>query len=186
MTVVKNISKSFGTHLVLNDITIEIENRGVTAISGRSGCGKTTLFSIILGILKQDSGTVCLDGKKVRAVFQEDRLLGHKNPVDNLVFVGADKSKAEEILIKFGLQSSLKMPCSKLSGGMKRRVAFARALISAPDILLLDEPFNALDDNTKALMINETAEYAKEHPVMIITHIEEEIAALNAKVIKIG
>lgn len=176
MLEIKNLYKSFGDKAVIKDLSFSLEKRGLYAVTGKSGCGKTTLFNMILGLLPCDSGSIECKAEKTRAVFQEDRLLEHKTPVENLVFVGAKKAEAEELLKGLGLENELTLPCAKLSGGQKRRAALARALITKPDLLLLDEPTNALDNKTKALVISHIEEYAKEHCVLMITHEPESVA----------
>ena len=186
MLEIKNVSKSFGDKKVLSDFNLTPKNNSVTAIMGRSGCGKTTLFMIILGLVEKDGGEVFKDGLEIRAVFQDDRLLENRTALENLLFVSKDENTAKKLLAKFGLSDSLDIPCSKLSGGMKRRVAFARALITNPDVLLLDEPYNALDAETKRILINSTAEYAESHTVLLITHNKDEADMLNADIINLG
>ena len=89
MLEIKNLYKSFGDKAVIKDLSFSLEKRGLYAVTGKSGCGKTTLFNMILGLLPCDSGSIACKAEKTRAVFQEDRLLEHKTPVENLVFVGA-------------------------------------------------------------------------------------------------
>ena len=187
MIFVENLTLKYAGKTVLDGVTVSFPDHGAYAIMGKSGCGKTTLFKAILGIRKNYTGTVRTDGEKIRAVFQEDRLLEDRNAVDNLVFVAQNGKKEKDEIIKFlsgfDLGDGIYLPCSELSGGMRRRVALARALYSAPDVLLLDEPFNALDEATKAQMIRKTADFAKDHTVIVITHSAEEAEALGAKVI---
>ncbi len=175
MLEIKNLYKSFGEKKVLEGISLKLEKSGLYVVTGKSGAGKTTLFNIILGLLPYDSGTVENGFETTRAVFQEDRLLEAKTPVENLVFVGADKNEAEKLLISLGLEKELETPAVKLSGGQRRRVALARALVTKPDLLLLDEPTNALDEKTHTLVAQFIEEYAKEHCVVMITHFPEKI-----------
>ncbi len=179
MLKINGIYKSFGEKNVLEDFSASFEKNGLYAITGKSGSGKTTLFNIILGLIPCDNGKVENSFKKIRAVFQEDRLLEGKTPVENLVFVGADKNKAAELLISLELEEELNTPCIKLSGGQRRRVALARALITKPDLLLLDEPTNALDEVTETLVARFIEDYAKEHCVLMITHHPEKISYLK-------
>ena len=176
MLEIKDIYKSFGEKKVLEGVSFKLEGSGLYAVTGKSGCGKTTLFGIILGLIPHDKGELVNGFEKTRAMFQEDRLLEHKTPVENLTFIGADKERAEALLKSLGLERELTLPCRELSGGQKRRTALARALVSEPDLLLLDEPTNALDDATKALVISHIEEYAKKHCVLMITHEPESVA----------
>lgn len=176
MLEIKNLYKSFNDKTVLENFSLNTEENGLYVITGKSGAGKTTLFNIILGILPYDSGTLVNGFKKTRAVFQEDRLLENKTPVENLLFVGADKDEAADMLKMLGLENELETPAVKLSGGQRRRTALARALITNPDLLLLDEPTNALDEATEALAAEFIENYAKEHCVLMITHRPEKIS----------
>ncbi len=175
MLEIKNLYKSFGEKKVLENFSLKLEKSGLYVITGKSGAGKTTLFNIILELLPPDGGELENSFEKVRAVFQEDRLLEDKTPVENLVFVGAGEDRAKEILISLGLENELDLPCRKLSGGQRRRTALARALVTEPDLLLLDEPTNALDEMTQTLVARFIEEYAKEHCVVMITHHPERI-----------
>ena len=176
MLEIKNLYKSFGEKKVLEGISLKLEKSGLYVVTGKSGSGKTTLFNIILGLLPYDSGAVENGFERTRAVFQEDRLLEAKTPVENLIFVGTDKNEAEKLLISLGLEKELETPTVKLSGGQRRRVALARALITKPDLLLLDEPTNALDEATETLVARFIEDYAREHCVLMITHRPEKIS----------
>lgn len=179
MLTVNNLYKSFSSAEVIKNLSFELKKTGVTVITGKSGCGKSTLLSIILGLIKADSGEIIRKTDKISAMFQEDRLLENKNGVENLMFVGADESESRALLEKLGLGDSLNVPAKELSGGMRRRVAFARAIITKPDLLLLDEPLNALDKETANRLARYIEEYAKEHAVLMVTHRPEAVSYIQ-------
>jgi NitT/TauT family transport system ATP-binding protein len=149
---------------VLNDVRFELADGSVTAIVGPNGSGKSTLLRLIAGLITPDGGTVALDGKHVEAadprvglVFQEPRLLPWRRAIDNvalpLELAGADKpvrrALATDLLALVGLDGFAEAYPHQLSGGMRQRVAIARALARDPSVLLLDEPFSALDSLTR-------------------------------------
>lgn len=166
---VKNIEKSFGTVPVLRDISFELEAQQTLAVLGRSGCGKTTLLKIVAGLI-EGSGQVFWgktelthlppQRRGIVYLYQEALLFPHLNVFENVAFglrlrhlPKADiKNRAEQMLVDLGLaEHARKMP-DALSGGQKQRVAFGRALVVEPKLLLLDEPFGALDVETRAQM----------------------------------
>ncbi len=178
-----NVSKSYGDEKVIKGFSHEFVG-GVTAILGKSGGGKTTLLNIILGLEKADEGTVLVGSPNISAVFQEDRLSETFTPVANVASVVGEMASREEIenlLCRLGLRDSLNKPISKLSGGMKRRTAIARALLYNGDILIMDEPFKGLDDGTKDEVIKIVKEYSVGKTVIFVTHDEEDILAMGAK-----
>ena len=179
-----NVCKAFGENKVITDLCCEFEHYGVYAIMGKSGCGKTTLLSMIMGTLSPDSGKiegVC----KPRAVFQEDRLLENRSALENLLFVGEGKERALALLSELGLGGFENTRAKELSGGMKRRVALARALFASPELLLLDEAFNAVDEVTKRIMLEKVKEFGKEHTVILVTHDQSEAEFLGSKIIRL-
>ena len=169
---VKNVSKSFGTHCVLRDFSVEIPLCGVTVLRGASGAGKTTLFRLLLGLEKPDAGEIIgMQGRKPAVVFQEDRLLPWSNALEN-VSLGSDAARANAALSRLGLCESMCQLPRELSGGMKRRVAIARALAFGGDILFLDEPFTGLDEENKRIAANAMLE--PHIPIIVITHDDAE------------
>ena len=110
MLEIKDIYKSFGEKKVLEGVSLKLEDSGIYAVTGKSGCGKTTLFGIILGLIPHDKGEIVNGFEKTRAMFQEDRLLEHKTPVENLTFIGADKERAKALLKSLGLERELTLP----------------------------------------------------------------------------
>ncbi len=164
---VKDIKKKFDNNIVLDGISIDINEGEIVSLIGVSGSGKTTLFNIISGVLQPDSGKVYLNGEditgrtgKVSYMLQKDLLLPFRTVEDNialpLLLKGESKKssreKVSEHLGYFGLKGYEKLYPSKLSGGMKQRAALLRTYLFSKDMALLDEPFSALDTITKAKM----------------------------------
>ena len=184
---VKNLRKSYGEQLVLNDVTFELPNQGITCIMAPSGVGKTTLLRILLGLEQPDSGTVSrFPDCHWAAVFQEDRLLEHLDAMGNLRFVLGNELDAEDaksLLAELGLTEAEGKPVRDFSGGMKRRVALARALLVPSDALALDEPFTGLDEENREKAISCILKRTAGKPVLLVTHNEDDAAGLNAEVI---
>ncbi len=174
------IYKSFGEKTVFENLSLEIEDGKRMAILGESGRGKTTLVRIIAGLEKADSGKIELNGNApFSAVFQEDRLIPYKTLLKNVMLVGASKSEAEKYLNAVGLGNEINSYPDELSGGMKRRVALARALaFKNYKTLILDEPFNGQDPETKAKLISLIKNETEGKTVILITHSKEDAEAL--------
>ena len=169
---VKNLSKTFGGHQVLNNFSAEIPLCGVTVIRGASGTGKTTLFRLLLGLEKADSGEIRdMQDRKPAVVFQEDRLLPWATALENAA-LGSDEARAKDALTRLGLGENLCQLPRELSGGMNRRVAISRALAYDGDILFLDEPFTGLDEENKRIAAAALVE--SRVPILVITHDDAE------------
>lgn len=176
---INRISKKFGDTIVLDNFSCSFDTKGITVFYGKSGCGKSTLLNIILGLVKYDSGTITGHEHLTKsAVFQEDRLLHWSTPLKNLMLVQNSPDAAKEILGKLALADNINSPIKSLSGGMKRRVALARALIVNRQLMVLDEPFNGLDSNTRLTAMNIVKDYAKDKCVILVTHDNTEIEYL--------
>ena len=185
MLELKDVSLSFGALEVLRGASLALGQGERIAITGPSGCGKTSLLHVIAGLLHPDSGLVRNRAARTGCVFQEPRLLPWLSAEENVSIVmphGTQGQDALMLLKKLGLADSAeKHPC-ELSGGMQQRAALARALAYAPDILLLDEPFRALDAASKALAIDAVNERA-DCAVILVTHSPEEADALGCRII---
>lgn len=185
MLELKDVSLSFGALEVLRGASLALEQGERIAITGPSGCGKTSLLHVIAGLLHPDSGLVRNRAARTACVFQEPRLLPWLSAEENVSIVmphGTHGQDALMLLKKLGLADSAeKHPC-ELSGGMQQRAALARALAYAPDLLLLDEPFRALDAASKALAIDAVNERA-DCAVILVTHSPEEADALGCRII---
>lgn len=188
MISLKNIYKSFGGQKVLENLSVDIPDRGRIAVMGRSGAGKTTLLNIIMGLEKPDSGEVQIPaGLSVGAVFQEDRLIESLNAVANCRIVLKDgRENIQAALNSLGITEELsKKPVSELSGGERRRVAIARSVLCKPDIIILDEPFKGIDAPTLPRVTGFVSEAAKGRMLILVTHSEDEAKSLGCNIVYI-
>ena len=146
-----SVSKSFGEKVVLRDFSLELPESGAVALMGPSGCGKTTLIRLLAGLEKPDGGTVAVQYNRLSIVFQEDRLLGGVSALGNVYAVlgRGKKQLALDWLERMGLKNDSRLLPGNMSGGMRRRLAIARAMAYGGDLLLLDEPFAGLDEATR-------------------------------------
>ncbi len=174
---------SYGDNTICHDLTWHIPSNGVVCLWGPSGCGKTTLLRLLAGLETPADGDVENVGR-VSMVFQEDRLLPWLSALDNVAVTGASASLAADMLAKLGLtQEEMSALPRNLSGGQQRRVALARALVADSDILLMDEPFNGLDEDTWQTIVPLITEYAQNRPVVLVTHIRQQAEMLRASMI---
>ena len=185
MPDITNISKTYGEHRVLDHFSFRMEEGKTTCIMGRSGCGKTTLLRILMGLEKPDDdfgGHSELEALKKSAVFQEGRLCENLSVMANIRLTCPDRTKAQvlEEMGRVGLEGCESQPAHELSGGMKRRVALLRALLAPCDILFLDEPFKGLDEETKKKSIAYTAGACQGRTVLFVTHDEREARLMRA------
>lgn len=190
MLTVNGICKSFDQKLVLDHISFSCEDTGVTAIMGASGIGKTTLLNIIAGLEQADAGVIDSTFTKMSYKFQEPRLFEWLTALDNVKVVLPKNQDAEpiarDLLARVGLSDSLCKYPSELSGGMQQRVSLARSLAHGGDLLLLDEPFSAVDSETREVLTALITDYAKTHAVILVTHSLEEVQALQANLITLN
>lgn len=188
---------------LLKNFSLEIEEGDFTCLLGPSGCGKSSLLGMIAGFVKGNSGKILVGDKKVTRpdlsrtlVFQEYALFPWLNVIENVAF-GLKykiKDKAERLLIAsrylelVGLIKNAKSKISELSGGMKQRVALARALAVKPDLLLMDEPFGALDDRSRSIMHSEIVKIWSKHKqgVVFVTHSVDEALLLSDRIVVMG
>jgi len=180
MVEIKSISKSFEDLQVLDNVSHTFRAGVTSAVSGPSGKGKTTLINIILGLIKPDSGTVSISPElRVSCVFQEDRLIEHMSARQNLMLTSRRKANIDGILTALGLDPANDERVSTYSGGMRRRVAIARAILAEPDVLILDEPFKGLDPDiraaTAALILENCADACR----ILITHDSDEMKLMQ-------
>ncbi|MBP3617238.1 MAG: ATP-binding cassette domain-containing protein [Lachnospiraceae bacterium] len=179
------VTKRFEEKTVLEQFSLTIAPGETVALMGASGCGKSTAGKILLGLLKEDAGEVKRP-KRLGAVFQEDRLCKEFDAITNIAMVTGDGQGAEAALKEVGLAGSETKPVAALSGGMKRRVAIVRALLSDGEVLVLDEPFTGLDATNRQKMMSYVKEKTRGRSVLLITHNAEEAERLADRVIRLS
>jgi ABC-type nitrate/sulfonate/bicarbonate transport system ATPase subunit len=200
---IRSVSQQYrsGGHEVtaIDDVSVAIRNKEFATILGPSGCGKTTLLRVVAGLVRPTGGTVYLDGRAITGpgpdrgmVFQSYTLFPWLTVAENIQFglqlSGTPKvereNTAREFVNKVGLRGFERAYPKALSGGMKQRVAIARALANNPDVLLLDEPFGALDAQTRALMQELLTQVWEEFhkTILFVTHDVEEAIFLSDRV----
>lgn len=196
---IKNISKTFYTLKeeikAIEDISLDVKDKEFLSIVGSSGCGKSTLLNILALLDKPNSGTIKYykDKPIIGYMLQEDALLPWLNILDNAT-IGLDimniKTKnnidyVKKLLITYGLKDFLDKYPNQLSGGMKQRVALIRTLAIKPDILLLDEPFSALDYQSRLAVSDDVYQIIKkeEKTVVMITHDIAEAISLSDRIV---
>ncbi len=189
---VRNLYKYFDGSLVLGNLNLDIEKDKITVITGPSGCGKTTLLNIISGIEKPDSGEVILEDDSISYIFQEDRLLPNLTVYRNIEFVlksTMPPQEAKPIIERYlglvRLTAARDKYPDQLSGGMKRRVAMARAFAYRSDLLIMDEPFKGLDDELKREILEEFLRVYRQdrRTVILVTHDKAEAELLGDVVV---
>lgn len=183
----KNICKSFGNNRVLDNFSYIFPGGRTTVVMGPSGCGKSTLLSILMKTLDPDSGDVLPQEKFRRsAVFQENRLCENLTAIANIRLVTGKKLDIKDIekaLSSVGLVDVGTKLVKELSGGMKRRVALLRALLTDYDVLFLDEPFKGLDSDTKSVVMEYVKKATTGKTVIMVTHDRDECDHLADNVI---
>ncbi len=189
-----------GHYTAVKDTTLVVAPGEFVSVVGPTGCGKSTLLNVAAGLLEPSAGSVTVNGESLAGInrhagylFQADALMPWRNALDNVVagleFRGLPRpqalAKGNEWLKRVGLSGFGDRYPHQLSGGMRKRVALAQTLILGPKILLMDEPFSALDIQTRQLMENELLELwsADRKSVVFITHDLEEAIALSDRVI---
>ena len=200
--VIENISKNYRETGILKNVSFEVREGEFLSVLGASGCGKTTLLRILIGLLQPDTGTIYKDGQEITAfapdkrgmgiVFQNYALFENMTVLQNvryaLKFHGASKAEAQERAMRMidavGLAEHVKKYPKNLSGGQQQRVAIARTLALNPDIVLLDEPMSALDVATRLAMRKELKNLQSRFgtTMVYVTHDQEEAFALSDRI----
>ena len=199
---IENLFSGYDSDVVLKDLSLEVAEGEFLSLLGPSGCGKTTLMKTIAGILPARQGRILLDGQDITnlpihrrgtvVVFQDMRLFPHKSVAENVAFPlkmqGISKAErlktAEELLKKVQMEGFANRRPGELSGGQQQRIALARAMAAKPKLLLLDEPFSALDENLREDMRRLVLQLQKEFSmtVILVTHDREEALSMSDQV----
>lgn len=187
MLELRDISLSFGDRPVLMGCSLTLAPGERLALMGPSGCGKTTLLRVALGLQKPDGGTVRCRAQRIGGVFQEPRLLPWRTAAENVNLVLSDGPEtlpaARDWLARLGLEQAEALYPAQLSGGMRQRVALARALAVGPELLLLDEPFHALDEALLDTVIGVLNDALPGAALLLATHERGEAEALGCRVL---
>jgi ABC-type Fe3+/spermidine/putrescine transport system ATPase subunit len=198
----KNITASYGENLVLQDFSLSVAGGELVALLGASGCGKTTALKVVAGLMTENSGEVWLDGKNITKVsaerreaamvFQKPLLFPFLNVAENVGFglkmrhlpKSESRQKVAEALSLVKLEGFEKRSAKQLSGGQEQRVALARALVTNPRVLLLDEPFSALDAGLRIEMRNLVRELQQRSKIttVFVTHDQEEAVSIADRI----
>jgi len=203
----RGVSKQFitkgGVNQALVPTDFDIAPGEFVSIVGPSGCGKSTIMLMVAGLLETTSGTITVNGAELKEpltdvgiVFQDDLLLDFRSARDNILLQGKirglpraqQEQRTDELLTQLGVQAAADRYPNQLSGGMRQRVAIARALVHDPSVLLMDEPFGALDALTRTQIRLDLEALWMERPksVLFITHSVEEAVGLSDRVIVMG
>ena len=196
---IEGLSAAFDGQPILSDVSFDVEEGAFVSILGPSGCGKSTILNILAGVVTPQSGTITVDGQPLRQpgehfayMPQEDLLLPWKTIMDNVCLYGTihkqkaqAREKAQALFPVFGLQGYEQAYPDELSGGMRQRAAFLRTALCHADILLLDEPFGALDVITRSDMQDWLATMRSQlgKTTLLVTHDIDEAIYLSDKIL---
>lgn len=175
---------SYGQKEVFRDLTLHVGVGERVAVCGESGCGKTTLLRLVMGLEKPAGGAVTVRASRVGALFQEDRLLPYLSVARNCELFAADAASVRPTLHALGLSDAADALPSSLSGGMARRAALARALCRGAELYLFDEPFNGLDRENAARAAELMCRVTEGRTVLVVTHRADEADALRCRTVK--
>ena len=191
---IQNLCKSYENQPILDHLSLDLKEGGIYALMGPSGRGKTTFLHILMGIVPADEGKLIgFSNKRISAVFQEDRLFPFLTASENIAavsrnrcfFSASELSGYNEILAELLPASSLSLPVRSFSGGMKRRVSLARALLVPSDLLILDEPFTGLDEASRLQTMSFLLKYRNERTLLFSTHRKDDADFLHASLIQL-
>ena len=185
--VTENLTKSYGAKLALPPFSLRVEPGETVCLLGQSGCGKTTLLRLLLGLETPTGGTITGLPEGISAVFQEDRLCPAFSAVANVALALGRRAQREQIvslLRELGLGDALDKPVRELSGGMQRRVAIARSLLCPAELFLMDEPFKGLDEDTRRQVMDAVLRWTRGRTLLVVTHDPEEAAYLGGRIVR--
>ena len=183
----RDIVVEFDGQRILDGLNLDIHDKEFVTLLGPSGCGKTTLLRILTGLEAPDCGEITGVPARIAMVFQEDRLVDSLTVRANLrlaLGAGYDPADAQALLNELDLPDALRRTVGALSGGMKRRVALARALLYDAPLLVLDEPFKGLDETTARQCMDALARRAAGRAVLLVTHDAQEGDYLHARTLQ--
>lgn len=181
-----NVNFFYKKNEVLKDFNLTVNKGDKICLFGESGCGKTTVLRLILGLEKPNSGEIIIENNlKPAVVFQENRLFPFKTVLQNVSLFAKDETTAKYHLESLGLGKYLNSYPSQLSGGMKRRVAIARALSADFDYIILDEAFTGLDNENVISASNHLLNEVGNRPIIMVTHSKYEAGLLGTEIIEI-
>lgn len=190
----QNVHKTFGPKIILNSVSFTVKKNQIIAVIGPSGAGKSTILKLVSGLIEADTGTIILASNKKGMAFQFAALLNFLTVQENVALPLKKKThlseediaqKVHHALDSVGLTGAENLFPPELSGGMQKRVSFARAIVTDPDIILYDEPTSGLDPMTSSMIINDICELKKKLPAagIIVTHDMPTIEKAADKVI---
>ncbi|MGD1065675.1 MAG: ATP-binding cassette domain-containing protein [Vulcanimicrobiaceae bacterium] len=188
---IRGLRKAYGAHLVFDGLDLDVARGERIAILGASGCGKSTLLRCIAGLEKADAGTIATSGE-VGVVFQEPRLFPWLDVAHNVAFPArsaAERARVEGVLGLVGLAHAAQRLPKQLSGGMAQRAALARALVRDPQLLLLDEPFAALDALRRIELraaVREILEFTRASAILVTHDVEDALALADRVLVLAG
>ena len=196
--IIRDLSKSYGGRPVLSGLNMTFTSQSPCCLMSPSGSGKTTLFRILMGLETADSGSIhftddtgrTLPGRPgFSVVFQEDRLCEAFTPLENVRMTAGRSLPPEQIRREMALllpEESLDRPVSTLSGGMKRRTALCRAILTPSSVLLMDEPFTGLDDAMRRQAIRYLLDRLAGRLLLLSTHSQEDVSLLGGKCFRLS
>ena len=188
MLELKDISLRLGDKQVLRGCGLRLDDGERIALMGPSGCGKTTLLRVALSLQKPDAGEVSCSWNRIGVVFQEPRLLGWRTAAENVDLVLSDgpetAAEAALWLDRLELGEARELYPAELSGGMQQRLSIARALAVRPELLVLDEPFKAMDEALAARVRQTVAQALSDSALLLVTHSEEEARAFGCRILR--
>ena len=170
-------------HMIFNGLTLVIPKGSRIHITGPSGAGKTTFLRLVMGLEKPLSGKIECNARRIAPVFQEDRLVESWSGLKNISL--GNPTQNEKIAQMLGIEDLLNKQINELSGGEKRRIALCRALNHNGDLIILDEPFNGIDDNNLENCIRAIDCIANDSTLLLVTHQQYQADLLNCKNVRI-
>ena len=195
--IIQDLCKSYGALTVLSHLDLHFTSARPCCLMSPSGSGKTTLFRILMGLEQADGGSLRFTENghplskrpRISAVFQEDRLCEAFTPLENVRMAAGRALSAGQIRKEMALllpEESLDRPVSTLSGGMKRRTALCRAILTPSSVLLMDEPFTGLDDAMRRQVIRYLLDRLAGRLLLLSTHSQEDVSLLGGKCFRLS